>query len=564
MFNSKKTQLFNTDDRKQTSGNTFVKGGMKKSAETLSGNYALKYSETDNPFVTQFGSMSAYKAQRSYEEISRDTSTLWAINPRLTVCFIFFIRMITRITSLFDKVKTSTVQRGAGLRHEGIMRMLWLHVNHPETFWKNITLWISIGSWKDIIQMLSYDLQYNGWENKALDWNNMGAIIMAGLENPNTVNLVKKYLPQIKPNSKCTTVEAQADNMIAKWICSLLYGVKPDHVSKAKFYGHTYKLYRKLKASGTAHRWQQLISRGNHNLVDFDTVHGRALALMVSSKYLKNQGLEEKYNQWIESKPVAKFTGYVHELFMKIPTKPYQISTLNKQFEGLVEIAKKNAKTDTSLIVVRDTSGSMDRSAEGVNMSCGNIAKALALFFSRMLPDGHFANSWIEFNADAKMHQWRGSTPYENWINDHSSYIGNTDFQSVIRLFAKIKNSGVPESEFPTGILCISDGEFDPADLEATNVQKALHTLRSNGFSKEYVDNFKIVLWDLRNNYYGRRSTSFETYESDVPNVYYFSGFDGSTVAFLTGVEGQQKEPKTAKELFEAAMNQEVLNMIEI
>ena len=564
MFNSKKTQLFNTDDRKQTSGNTFVKGGMKKSAETLSGNYALKYSETDNPFVTQFGSMSAYKAQRSYEEISRDTSTLWAINPRLTVCFIFFIRMITRITSLFDKVKTSTVQRGAGLRHEGIMRMLWLHVNHPETFWKNITLWISIGSWKDIIQMLSYDLQYNGWENKALDWNNMGAIIMAGLENPNTVNLVKKYLPQIKPNSKCTTVEAQADNMIAKWICSLLYGVKPDHVSKAKFYGHTYKLYRKLKASGTAHRWQQLISRGNHNLVDFDTVHGRALALMVSSKYLKNQGLEEKYNQWIESKPVAKFTGYVHELFMKIPTKPYQISTLNKQFEGLVEIAKKNAKTDTSLIVVRDTSGSMDRSAEGVNMSCGNIAKALALFFSRMLPDGHFANSWIEFNADAKMHQWGGSTPYENWINDHSSYIGNTDFQSVIRLFAKIKNSGVPESEFPTGILCISDGEFDPADLEATNVQKALHTLRSNGFSKEYVDNFKIVLWDLRNNYYGRRSTSFETYESDVPNVYYFSGFDGSTVAFLTGVEGQQKEPKTAKELFEAAMNQEVLNMIEI
>lgn len=60
-------------------------------------------------------------------------------------------------------IKTSTTQRGQGLKYEGIMRMTWIALNAPETFWKNITLFIAVGSWKDIILMLSYDIQQNGW-----------------------------------------------------------------------------------------------------------------------------------------------------------------------------------------------------------------------------------------------------------------------------------------------------------------------------------------------------------------------------------------------------------------
>jgi len=102
------------------------------------------------------------------------------------------------------------------MRHEGIFRMIWLHFKAPEIFWNNITLFVNIGSWKDIITMLSYDLQYNGWESRKLNWDNFGKLLLAGLENPNTSELVKKYLPQIKSNSQCKTLEAQADNIIAK------------------------------------------------------------------------------------------------------------------------------------------------------------------------------------------------------------------------------------------------------------------------------------------------------------------------------------------------------------
>jgi hypothetical protein len=48
----------------------------------------------------------------------------------------------------------------------------------------------------------------------------------------------------------------------------------------------------------------------------------------------------------------------------------------------------------------------------------------------------------------------------------------------------------------------------------------------------------------------------FETY-GDTPNVFYFSGYSAATVSFLTN------EIKTAAELFEAAMNQEILSLVQ-
>jgi hypothetical protein len=542
------------------SKNGFVNASLKESAKTLSGNGALKYSSTGNDFVDQFGKIGSFKTPRAFSDIYNDMSVLWSLNKEYALRFVLYLRLITRTVKLSDGTKTETVQRGAGLKHEGIMRMIWLHTSQPETFWKNINLFISAGSWKDVFTMLSYDLQYNGWNGRVLDWNKLGQLILAGLENPQTSELIKKYLPQLRSNGKCTTLESQANNIIAKWICSLLFGSKEDSA--------TYRQYRVLKSKGTAHEWQKLISQGKHKLIDFGTVHGRALSLLVSGKYIENQNLTSEYEAWINAQPIAKFTGYPHELFKKLPQKQFQIQTLNKQFDGLVETAKKGAKLGSSMIVVRDTSGSMSSPASGTSQSCFDIAKALALFFSEMLPQGYFANSFIEFNSSAKIHQWKGSTAFEKWSADKTQYVGGTEFQSVIRLFGKILKGGVSESEFPTGIICISDSEFNPSQLGKTNVESALMALREYGFSEEYVSNFKIVLWNLQSNYYGDNTgKKFETY-GNVDNVYYFSGYDGSVIAFLTGFEAKEgqetAEPKNAEELFNAAMNQEILQMTQI
>lgn len=567
MFTAKQTNLFGNETKTKASANSnqFVREAMKESAKISTlGNNALKYITTSNDFVDQFAKVTNYKNPRSYKEIENDMRLLWSQDKSLTLSLSFYIRMITRVVSLFDGRKTSTSQRGQGLKHEGIFRMMWLAINSPETFWKNIALFISVGSWKDIITMLSYDLQYNKWEGRVLDWNKFGQLILAGLENTNTSELVKKYLPQIKANSKCTTLESQADNIIAKWICSLLFGTKSDNYKN-------YRSYRKLKTSGTAHQWQQLISKGDFLKIDFNTVHGRALAQLVSGKFLANNGLESAYEKWLESKPIAKYTGFVYELLGPVKSgyhnntlKQYQIDTINKQFYGIIETAKNGMKEDDNgLMVVVDSSSSMTSKTPGTNVSSYSIAKSMALYFSYLLK-GRFENNFMEFADTCRMIQWKGNTPVEKLQNDRCEAYGSTNFQGVADTFGKILKKGVSESEFPSGILCVSDGCFNSVGNNKTNFKALKERLLAYGFSIDYVSNFKVVLWDIPNSYYGSKpQTAFEDF-ADCPNLYHISGLDGSAIAFLTGVKGQVSVPKNSQELFEAAMNQEILNMIEV
>lgn len=570
MFNSKQKQLFATGNEKATSvTNSFVKAGLKETAKTTSlGNGAVKYTTTNNDFVDDFGKITNYKAPRSYQEIDTTMRLLSSQDLGKTLSLLFYIRMITRNVMLFDGTKTETVQRGQGLKHEGIFRMMWMQLNHNEVFWNNIGLFISVGSWKDIITMLSYDLQYNGWNDRKLDWNNFGKLLLAGLENPNTSELIKKYLPQIKSNKSCTTLESQADNMIAKWICSLIFGGKTEDNDY-----RNYRSYRKLKSAGTAHQWQQLISQGKLKEIDFNTVHGRALAQLVSGKFLANNGLEEVYDKWIESKPIAKYTGYVYELLAPIigigtrcnisNVKPYQINTINAQFMGLVELAKKDmSETDSGMLVVLDTSGSMTSTVPGTKISSFTVGKSMALYFSYLLK-GAFQDVWMEFSNKAEMRKWKGKTPVERLVNETSSIIAGTNFQSVGDEFIKLLHQGVPQSDFPKGIICISDGCFNHSGRNKTETKNLKQNLLNAGFSKEYVDNFKIVLWDMPNGFYGKSQTAFEDF-ADTPNLYHMSGLDGSAIAFLTGTKQQISIPKNSEELFEAAMNQQILNMLQV
>jgi len=554
MFSAKQSSLLEKNPKVLAKAkNQFLFGTAKESAKTLSGNGSLKFSDSGSEWVNQFTKLGTFKTPRKYTEIVSDCETLWALDKELCVKFILYIRMISRKTDLvFLNIKTTEAQSGAELKYEGIMRMVWLSQKAPDVFWKNIGLFISAGSCKDIVSMLRYDLVYHNWDNKILDWARFGNLIKSLLENPASVNLMKKYLPQIKPNNKCTTVESQANNIIAKWICSSLFGSKNGST--------TYKQYRKLKTSGTAHEWQKLISQQKFDRIDFTKIHGRALNLLVKSKFLKNHNLQNVYSTWIDKQKTVKYTGFVHELLCELDSNRDSNfeKTVDKQFLELVEKVKNGEENFTKLIVVRDTSGSMSSTATGTKFSCYNIAKALALYFSEFLT-GQFSNHWIEFNSSAKLHVWKGSGAVAKWRSDKSGFVGSTNFQSVVDLFCNMKRKGVPEEDFPQGILCISDGEFNPAQLGKTNVEAARDRLALAGFSKEYQDNFKIILWNLQSGYYGvGTGCKFETF-GDVKNVFYMSGYSASNVKFLLN-----QKVETAEDLFNTAMSQELLNLVNV
>lgn len=546
------------------SESAFVKEAMKVSALTTSGNGAVKYNTSGNDFVDNFAAISYFKEPRSYSEVAKDMERLWSQDPLTCLKLAVYIRMITRKPKIVGKkaiVNINKVQRGQGLKNEGIMRMLWLAIHQKETFKANFPIFIAAGSWKDVFQMLSLDLQYHGWHGRKLDWNFFFSVISAGLVNPETTHLVRKYIPTIRTNKNCKTLESQADTLVGRWLARRLF---PNCEKELAF-----KHYRINKSQGIAHEWQQLISRQLYDAINFDTIAGRALSLLVGSKFLENHGLTQRYTEWIQSKPTAKYTGFVFELFNPLGDKEhsyhimdYEEATINAQFAQLVNTGKEGVNTASKLIVVRDTSGSMESKARGCNMSSFGIAKAMALYFSEFLT-GYFENAFIEFSDNAKMHKWVGETPCDKWVNDKCSCIGSTNFQSVIGLFIDLKNKGIPEEEFPTGLLCISDGEFDRSGKES-NFNKAIARLEKAGFSKEYVDKFKIILWDIPNEWYGRgNSVKFEDF-ADAPNFFYMSGFDPAAVAFILGKGEFEATPRNAEELMQVAMDQELLNLLRV
>jgi hypothetical protein len=95
MFNTKQPQLFAPFYRKSLvasaviSSNPFVKAAQKKTAETFSGNGALKLVSTLDPLVDQFGQVGSYRKPRSFAEIEKDCELLWAEDQLNAVKFTF-------------------------------------------------------------------------------------------------------------------------------------------------------------------------------------------------------------------------------------------------------------------------------------------------------------------------------------------------------------------------------------------------------------------------------------------------------------------------------------------
>lgn len=545
----------------EESPNAFVQAALDKKFETFSDNGSVKYTTSKDTLVDQFAAISNYKEPRPYGDIAADCAALWRLDPLICVKFIAYLRGITRDSKVVVAGQVTTIKGnvGQGLKHEGIFRLMWLAIHHKEAFMKNIPIFLAEGSWKDIIEMMKLDLQYHGQFKKKLDWEFLGNLIVAGLHNPEHEDLIKKYLPTIRATKACKTLEAQSTNLVGKFLAKKLFGL-PEKEGDFS----TYAKYRRLKNSGRAHIWQQRISKEEFNAINFNTIAGRALSLLVGSKFLKNQGLEEKYTKWIESKPVAKYTGYVYELFSpfdnRVNMADYQEITVNKQFQQLVEKAKVNM-SKSKLLVARDVSGSMRGKATGTNISSFNVAKAMSLYFSELLT-GPFSGIYLSFESKVEVRQWNGDTPCDKWKNDKSGAFGSTNFLGVCDFLIEMKEKGVPENEFPDGILCISDGEFNNSG-KVSSFMKFKQLLTANGFSEYFVEEFKLILWDIPN-WGGSIKPKFESF-ANAPNFFYMSGFDPSAIAFLFGDELRQKPtPKNASELAKAALDQELLRMIEL
>ena len=531
--------------------NLFLKAVGKK--DTVTANGAISNSSTGKAIIDQFGSASNYM-KRMNGDVYNDQATLWKENPELAVKFIFYLRMITRKVKVNKMYVTEKIQTGQGLKDESFKRLLWLAENHKDVFNRNIWLLPVVGSWKDVWTLMFYDNVHIG--TNVINHKVIFELIKQGLASEEHCDLVKKFMPRIKSSSKLKTDWTNFTNTIAKEF--------------AEYIGISVKDYNVLKASGTAHDFQKFISNRMFDNINWNHVPGRALTKLVDSKFLKNNNLEDKFMEWLDKQPTAKFTGYVYELGKVFREEKNKLSlikktTLNKQFDHLVKIANENGGIKGNVWCALDTSGSMGCDY-GNKIRPIDVCMSLGVFFST-LNKGAFHKNVIMFDDKSRVKQLSGDF-CDMMTQIPKNAMGGTNFQSVVNEIVSIRvnNPNIPLEDYPQTLLIVSDMNFNPSraswrgfgyerQTELSNYEAMVAKLKTV-FPHDFVDSMKFIWWNV-----GTETVQFPATMDD-GGCYMLSGFDGSVVSLILGEQEEknnEKKKMTMEEVVINALNQEIL-----
>ena len=517
-------------------------------------NGALSYATTNNVCIDQFGKAGSCRG-RDIETVFTEQAALWAANKEFAVKFPFYLRMITRKAKYADGTVTETPQRGQGARDEAFKRLLWFVHNEPEIFYNNLWILPIVGSWKDLWVLMSMD--------DAIDQKKVFTVIAEGCQNESQKDLVKKYLPRIRANKKCSTTWANKTNSLAKAFCN--------------WAGWTAQEYRKFKSTGKAHEFQKYISTGQYDKLEWNKISGKALLNLATSKFLENHNLTDNYLSWISNTTTAKFNGYPYELGMKMlklwrcqsTSAKIGKMTLDAQFENLLITAKEGTGGISGNVwCALDTSGSMGTRVDGKNsdLTAYDVCISLGIFFSS-LNEGAFHKNVIMFDDISRVKQLTGkfSEMYTQIASSQTAW-GGTNFQSIVDEIIRIRKSrpNIPLTDYPTTLLVVSDMQFNNCGY-STNYEVMKQKLYT-AFPKEFVDSMKFIWWQVN----GRRVNDVPATLDDGGN-YFLSGFDGSVITLLLGngeetideKTGEKRTP-TMEELIEIAMNQEILQLVKL
>lgn len=540
--------------------NSFLKA--VSSYDTYTENGAVSHSTSGDSLLDYFANAGAYR-DRDIASVHADMGKIWAESPKMTLQMLFYLRMITRqVSGLSEKI-----QKGQGSRDEFRKAIGWVAKYHPDMFAKNMWLIPHVGCWKDLWHK---DLAPHLDENQVLD------LIKEGIQHEYHAPLIAKYLPKIRSASNTHNDEHKRKNTFARKVCSHL--------------NWTEKAYRRFKSSGQSHQFQRDMSERHWSKIDFSKIPGKALLQIASNKgradgktTLERHDLEKRYIGWLAKQPTAKFTGYPYELFKSCgfntygPSNPPSLAqkmTIDKQFEGLLEKAKKDeGGIKGNVWCAIDTSASMGCGVAGNSgVTAFEVCVSLGVYFSS-LNEGTFKDNIIMFDSESSVKKLSGGFVDKCLqITNATTAWGSTNFQSVIDEIIRIRktNPKIPLSDYPETILVVSDMQFNPSDRYRynayttsdveTNYNAAMRKLKAVG-----LPNVKVVWWDCTG-----RKTDMPSKAEDAGTTL-ISGFDGAIITNILGGETKTVDKKTGKvrelnayENMLKALDQEVLNMVTI
>lgn len=526
--------------------------------DTRTWNNAVSNSTTGNACLDYFAKCGSYQG-RTQPEVDSDMAKIFGEDLLTAMKIVLYNGMITRKVKGFNN-ETEAVQRGQGRRDETMKALRWLENNHPDVLHKNLWLVPVLTKWSN----LWYDSAATGF-HYYINPEKVYELVKVGLQSEYHRGLLAKYLPKIRSRRNIKNDRHRRLNVWARGLCQYL--------------GWTEAQYRRFKSKPehSAHEFQRLMCAGDWNSLDFNTVSGKALFNLLNQKgkdhknVIERHGLEEKYLEWIKKQPVAKFTGYPYELYKaaKGQRTLIQKHTYDKQFDELIRKAKDSVSPELlrkGVLCALDTSGSMGYTGHyGFDSSAIqpiDICVGLGIYFASLL-EGYFHNHVIMFDSTSKFLKLTGDSFCGKADQIPANAMGSTNFQSVIDEIVRVRKSNphIPVEDYPEVLLVVSDMQWNGTGTFETNYEMLMRKLESVGLPR------MTCVWWMVN---GRFTGDFPSLANDT-GAYMISGFDGSIVTSILGSTEQvidketgKKRSKTAEEVMQDCLDQEILNKIEV
>lgn len=423
----------------------------------------------------------AVSSMRNWNEIEiRKTFTkAYYENPLLAVKWLFYLRDI----------------RGNGMGERRTFRICfkWLVENHFDKAMSLVELIPEYGRYDDLICLL--DSKANDTVMSQI--KRQLEVDICNMEQGKEISLLAKWLPSCNASSSQT-------KLYAKNICKML-GFKESEYRKTLSALRAYLNVVEVKMS--AREW---------SAINYSSLPSRA-NLLYGNAFLRND--EERRREFLSKLSSGEEKINASTLFPSdIVHKYYEasvryswrakLSDSNETLEGLWEALPDYVGQDSSTLVVRDGSGSMQTKVGNTSVTALNVSTALAIYFAEHLK-GQFYNKFITFSSRPKMIDMSNATSLRDKLEicDAHADCSNTDLKAVFDLILSTAiSNNLEQNELPKNILIVSDMEFDSMmgiysrrgsfDQEGSSTKTLLESIAAEYQAHGYILP-RLIFWNV-------------------------------------------------------------------
>lgn len=375
------------------------------------------------------------------------------------------------------------VRQGLGERRLFRTVMLYLAQSHTGVARALLPLIPEYSRWDIVVSMMNSPLADEAVEMIQGQLEKDGA----NKEKGRSISLCAKWLPS-----------ENASSGYAKQMARML----------AKKLSMTRKQYRQMLSSYRQYMDVVEVKMSGKKWADinYETVPSRA-NLVYNTAFLRND--EERRRAFLGAvkkgeKTIHAGVLYPHDIVHSYVKKWRSAGGLDDTLEELWKALPDYVQGNGNTLCVADGSGSMFSRAGSTDVTCLDVANALAIYFAEHCT-GQFKDTYITFSHTPQFVDLsKGKSLHDKLeIAMCHNEVANTNIEAVFDL---ILNTAVkyrmPQNELPSNLLILSDMEFDTATMSNVNGKwVAPDTKLFDMLSKRYAAHGyrlpRLVFWNI-------------------------------------------------------------------